>query len=138
MAIHTGSHRHNDPRAALAAGDQTTSATAVNNKDLPRFAPNFSVYTLPPDSICLYSEDRKFFLHGALFCALADLIGTGKNFGQIIGTLEKKFPTEAVHEAIKRLIDRRYVVADRRLPATAAAGYWASLGLPLNVAEDNL
>jgi hypothetical protein len=35
---------------------------------------------LPPDVVCLYSEDRKFFLHGALYCALAAAIGAGKTW----------------------------------------------------------
>ncbi len=42
-----------------------------NSRDAPRFAPNFTVYVLPPDVVCLYSEDRKFFPHGELYCALA-------------------------------------------------------------------
>ncbi len=138
MAIHTGGNKRNGTRAALAAGEHGSSATQFNSKDVPRFAPNFSVYALPPDAICLYSEDRKFFLHGELFCALATLIGTGKSFAQIVRALEKKFPSDAIHEALKRLIDRRYIVSNRRLPADAAAAYWASLGLPLNVAADNL
>src|SRR6476620_5345491 len=40
-----------------------------------QFAPNFTAYVMPPDVVCLYSEDRKFFLHGALYCALATAIG---------------------------------------------------------------
>jgi len=32
-----------------------------------RFSPNFSVYVLRPDVVCLYSEDRKVFLHGELY-----------------------------------------------------------------------
>jgi len=40
-----------------------------------QFAPNFTAYVLPPDVVCLYSEDRKFFLHGELYCALAAAIG---------------------------------------------------------------
>ena len=35
-------------------------------KDVLRFAPNFTAYVLPPDVVCLYSENRKFFLHGEL------------------------------------------------------------------------
>lgn len=37
--------------------------------DVLRFSPNFSVYILPPDVVCLYSEDRKFFF-AARFIAL--------------------------------------------------------------------
>ena len=49
--------------------------TQHNSKEVPQFAPNFTVYVLPPDVVCLYSEDRKFFLHGELYYALASAIG---------------------------------------------------------------
>lgn len=54
-----------------------------NSKDVPQFAPNFTVYVLPPDVVCLYSEDRKFFLHGEIFCALASAIGEGGRSAQV-------------------------------------------------------
>jgi len=102
-----------------------------------RFSPNFSVYVLPPDAVCLYSEDRKFFLHGALYCALAERIGAGEDANAICHALSAEFPADAIDEAFKRLLDRRFV-----LPAGAsdgvAAAYWASLGLPPDVAEQNL
>src|SRR5580693_1153771 len=41
-------------------GDQGNSFTQQNSKGIPQFAPNFTVYVLPPDVVCLYSEDRKF------------------------------------------------------------------------------
>ena len=141
MAIHTGDHKRTGLGVARAAGDRSTSATQFNDRDIPRFAPNFSVYMLPPDALCLYSEDRKFFLYGELFCALAPMIAKGMTFGEIVRELKKTFPADAIDEALKRLIDRRYVVTSRRFAgaaATAAAGYWASLGLPLPEAEANL
>ena len=65
---------------------------ALNSKDVPQFAPNFTVYVLPPDVVCLYSEDRKFFLHGELYCALASAIGEGgKSFGELVRELERGF-----------------------------------------------
>src|ERR1700758_592634 len=80
-------------------------------KDVAQFAPNFTVYTLPPDAVCLYSEDRKFFLHGELYCALATAIGKGgKSLQQLFAELSKRFPAEKVEEALKRLIERQYVV----------------------------
>jgi oxazoline/thiazoline synthase len=102
-----------------------------------RFAPNFSVYVLPPDAVCLYSEDRKLFLHGELYCALAGRIGAGESRDAIVRALSPEFPSEKIEEAFKRLIDRRIVV-----PAVSAgdvaAGYWASLGLKPEVAAENL
>src|SRR6266852_4734632 len=74
-----------------------------DSKDVLRFAPNFSVYVLPPDTVCLYSEDRKFFLHGELYCALASAIGAGKSFRQLVRELEQDFPSDKIHEALKRL-----------------------------------
>src|ERR1700734_990482 len=138
MATHTGSNKHSGVHAGVVAGDQAPSATRFNGKDVPQFAPNFSVYVLPPDSVCFYSEDRKFFLHGELFCIVADAIAAGKNFAQIVGTLTKKFPADVVDQAIKRLIDRRYIVPKRQTAVDAAAGYWATLGIPLEMAAKNL
>src|SRR5260370_22798708 len=61
-----------------------------DSKNVLRFAPNFSVYVLPPDTVCLYSEDRKFFLHGELYCALAPEIGQG---GKSVSALIRKLAT---------------------------------------------
>ncbi|MFL6833983.1 MAG: TOMM precursor leader peptide-binding protein, partial [Xanthobacteraceae bacterium] len=109
------------------------------SKDLVGFAPNFSVYLLPPDVVCLYSEDRKFFLHGELYCALASAIGEGtKSLQTLTRELERDFPADKIQEALKRLLDRRFVIAKPRSAATAAAAYWASLGLPSETAEANL
>jgi bacteriocin biosynthesis cyclodehydratase domain-containing protein len=120
-------------------GNRSKSPTRQAGKDVPQFAPNFTVYVLPPDVVCLYSEDRKFFLHGTLYCALASAIAEGrKNFRELVRELEQHFPTDKIEEAIKRLIERRYVVPGSRAPAGAMAGYWASLGLPPGMAEQNL
>ena len=43
-----------------------------------------------------------------------------------------------VNQAIKRLIDRRYIVPKRQTAVDAAAGYWATLGIPLEMAAKNL
>jgi oxazoline/thiazoline synthase len=128
-------------RAERATGAGGAGPSLHKSKDVPRFAPNFSVYLLPPETVCLYSEDRKFFLHGELYCALALAIGEGKrSFREIVGALEQRFPSDKIEEALKRLIDRRYVVtASRaRAPADATAAYWASLGLPREAAAENL
>jgi bacteriocin biosynthesis cyclodehydratase domain-containing protein len=138
MAIHTGGNQRSGVRADVAASDPAASTARINGKDVPQFAPNFSVYAMPPDAVCFYSEDRKFVLHGELFCALAAVIGTGKSFAQIARALAKKFPADVVDEALKRLIDRRYIVAKRPSSPDAAAAYWATLGLPLDIADKNL
>src|SRR6266511_1001516 len=108
-------------------------------KDVPRFAPDFTVYVLPPDVVCLYSEDRKFFLHGELYCALASAIGEGgRSFRELVRELEQDFPSDKIHEALTRLVDRRFVVAKPRSSRDTAAAYWASLGLLPQTAEQNL
>jgi ribosomal protein S12 methylthiotransferase accessory factor len=120
-------------------GDRRTSVARNASKDVPQFAPNFTAYVLPPDVVCLYSEDRKFFLHGELYCALASAIGKGgKSFRQLARELEQHFPADKVEEALKRLIERGYIVPASRASAGAVAGYWASLGLPPGIAEQNL
>jgi bacteriocin biosynthesis cyclodehydratase domain-containing protein len=119
--------------------DHGKKNTRQASQEIPQFAPNFTVYVLPPDIVCLYSEDRKFFLHGELYCALASAIAKGgKSFRELVRELEPDFPSDKIEEALKRLIERRYVVPASRSPVGAVAGYWASLGLPPGIAEQNL
>jgi ribosomal protein S12 methylthiotransferase accessory factor len=120
-------------------GDRGNGFPRHDSKDVPRFAPNFTVYVLPPDVVCLYSEDRKFFLHGELYCALASAIGEGsRSFRQLVRELAQNFPPDKIHEALKRLLERRFVVATPRSSADTVAAYWASLGLSPESAEKNL
>jgi oxazoline/thiazoline synthase len=122
---------------ASKAKRRTARKTVVARQDVPQFAPNFTVYVLLPDTVCLYSEDRKFFLRGELYCAIASIIGEGsKSFSEIAGELSKSFPPEKIEQALKGLMERHYIV-----PASSPAavdGYWASLGLPPGFAEQNL
>ena len=109
------------------------------SKHIPQFAPNFTVYLLPPDVVCLYSEDRKFFLHGELYCALASAIAKAERaFAELVRELERNFPSDKIHEALQRLIDRRYVVPARARSDGVVAAYWASLGFPPEIARENL
>jgi len=120
-------------------GNRKTSSTRRAGKDIAQFAPNFTVYVLPPDAVCLYSEDRKFFLHGELYCALATAIGKGgKSLQQLFAEFAKRFPPDKVEEALKRLIERRYIIEASPASTGVVAGYWASLGLPPGRAEQNL
>jgi ribosomal protein S12 methylthiotransferase accessory factor len=119
-------------------GQRRISLTRQTSNEVPQFAPNFTVYVLPPDVVCLYSEDRKFFLHGELYCAVASAIAKGgKSFRTLASELERNFPADKVEEALKRLIERRYIVPASR-SSGAVAGYWASLGLLPEIAENNL
>src|SRR5712675_1657864 len=109
-------------------GDHRNRIAQHDSKDVAQFAPNFTVYVLPHDVVCLYSEDRKFFLHGELYCALASAIGEGgKSFRELARELERSFPPDKISEALKRLVDRRFVVAKPRALLDTAAAYWASL-----------
>jgi oxazoline/thiazoline synthase len=120
-------------------GNHGRSLMLPNSKDVPQFSPNFTVYVLPPDAVCLYSEDRKFFLHGQLYCALASAIGKGgRSCRELVGELAQEFPSEKIQEALKRLFDRRYVVPASRGSADTMAAYWASLGLAPEIAARNL
>jgi ribosomal protein S12 methylthiotransferase accessory factor len=119
-------------------GDRGNRSAEHDSKEIPRFAPNFTVYVLPPDTVCLYSEDRKFFLHGELYCALASAIGAGKNVRQLVRELERDFPTDKIHEALQRLRDRRFVVPKARSSAGVVDAYWASLGLQPEAAKSSL
>src|ERR1700727_2428828 len=126
-------------RTDLMTGDLGIKFTQDNGRDIPRFAPNFTVYVLPPDVVCLYSEDRKFLLHGELYCALASAIGKGeKSLRELVRDLEKEFPSDKIHEALKRLGERRYVLPASSPSNGVAAAYWASLGLSPETAQQNL
>jgi oxazoline/thiazoline synthase len=110
-----------------------------NSKDVPQFAPNFTVYVLPSGTVCLYSEDRKFFLHGEIFCALASAIGEGgKSFRDLFRELARNFPPDQIEEAVRRLIDRRHIVLASDSSTGPLAAYWASLGLAPATAERHL
>jgi oxazoline/thiazoline synthase len=115
------------------------SVALPDSKDVPQFAANFSVYLLPPNVVCLYSEDRKFFLHGELYCALASAIAKGgRSFRQLVSALERDFPSDKIQEALQRLLERRYIVVASRTSAGTTAAYWASIGLSAEAAAANL
>ena len=123
----------------MVRSKEKSSRALPNSKDVPQFSPNFTVYVLPPDSVCLYSESRKFFLHGDLYCKLASAIARGgKNCGALVRELERDFPSDKIQEALKRLFDRRYVIPASRSSAGITAAYWASLGLAPETAEASL
>ncbi len=108
-------------------------------KEVLQFSPNYTVFALPSDTLCLYSEDRKFLLNGKLYCAIADAIAAGgKSLAGLVRELERDFPADQVREALRRLIERRHLVAKFTAFGGAVAAYWASMGLPLDTAEKNL
>jgi bacteriocin biosynthesis cyclodehydratase domain-containing protein len=119
---------------ALSAGEPGADEQSAGEI---RFSPHFSVYILPPDGVCLYSENRKVFLRGELYCAVASRIGEGENPEAIVEALSREFPSDKIDEAIQRLLDRRFVLP-AELIDEAAAGYWASLGLTDDTAAKNL
>src|ERR1700756_1957129 len=126
MAIRTGRNKCRSAHTRRMKGNRRIAPRHSNN--VLRFAPNFRVYVLPPDTVWLYSEDRKFFLHGELYCALASAIGEGgRTFRQLVSELGRKFPTDKVEEALTRLLDRRFIVGKRHAFLDTVAAYWASL-----------
>ena len=111
-------------------GKRPSGPALHNSNYIPQFAPNFTVYLLPPNAVCLYSENRKLFLHGELYVALAAAIGEGgKSFRELVRSLEPQFSSDKVREALKRLVARRYVLRKSRASTGVGAAYWASLGL---------
>ena len=138
MVVQTGGQRNKGVDARRLTADRGGGVTQFVDSDVFQFAPNFSVYALPNDVVCLYSEHRKFFLHGPLYSALAITIGTGRCFGRIVRELSRKFPPDKIGEAVSRLIERRYLVRKTSSAADTVAAYWASLGLAPDVARQNL
>src|SRR4051812_23072605 len=138
MTIQTGRGKRSGAHAGIKTRRRASGIAPRGSRDIAQFAPNFSVYVLPPDVVCLYSENRKFFLHGALYCALASAIGAGKGVAQLVRELQKDFPPDQIHEGLKRLTDRRFVVAASKSPTAPADVYWASLGLLPADANANL
>ncbi len=118
---------------------ENADSLPANDNQVLQFAPNFTVYALSQETLLLYSEDRKFLLHGALYVAIGALIAeNGKSPRDIASVLEQYFPADTIQEAIKRLLDRRYVVAKSKATSGVVAAYWASLGLPPGDADKNL
>src|SRR5277367_2691119 len=112
-------HRKTSPK-------RQAGKTRSTGKDILQFSPNFTAYVLPPDIVCLYSEYRKFFLHGELYCALATAIGkNGKNAEALVHELGRIFPPEKIDEALKRMVERRYVTLASRDSDSPVAGFWA-------------
>ena len=108
-------------------------------REIVQFAPNFTAYVLPPATVCLYSEQRKFFLHGELYCAIAETIGKkGKETQEVVRELSRQFPVDQIQEALKGLYERRYVTLAAPATTGPVAGFWASLGLPPETADQNL
>jgi bacteriocin biosynthesis cyclodehydratase domain-containing protein len=138
MVIHTASPKKKGVSADRIMANESGVATRFAISDVFQFAPNFSVYVLPNDVVCLYSEHRKFFLHGQLYSALAITIDTGKPFGRIVRALSRKFPPDKIGEAVNRLVERRYLVRKTSSSGEVVAAYWAHLGLAPEVAAQNL
>jgi bacteriocin biosynthesis cyclodehydratase domain-containing protein len=138
MGARASRGEHKGAPADLMPGSRRTGSAHHTSKDVPRFAPNFTVYVLPPDVVCLYSEDRKFFLYGELYCALASAIGAGRSSQDLVRELELDFPPSKIREALERLFDRRFIVPASHSSLDITAAYWASLGLSPETAQRNL
>ncbi|MFZ0730133.1 MAG: TOMM precursor leader peptide-binding protein [Methylovirgula sp.] len=121
----------------MTGGD--ANSFALRDKSVLQFAPHFSVYLMSSDTVCLYSEDRKFLLHGELYCALAGAITKGgRTVRELVRGLEHDFAAAQIQEALQRLVDRGYVIAAAPSSRGTVAAYWASLGLQPEAAKRNL
>ena len=110
--------------------------TAKTFRSSRRISPSMCCHLMSCASI---PRTGNSFFTATLYCALASAIGEGgRSFRQLVRELEQKFPSDKIHEALKRLVDRRYVLPASRSSVGAVAAYWASLGLPPATAEENL
>ncbi len=103
---------------------------------VPAFAPQFTVYVLPPSTVCLYSENRKFLLHGELYCALAAEIDGKRKLSDILGALRRRYSERDVRRALRRLVKRGFIVAPRLHDSNVAL--WANLGIAPRLAVRRL
>ena len=79
-------------------GEYLDSLAPHNLDEALQFAPNFTVYALPSDVLCLYSEHRKFLLHGTLYCSIGALLAeSGKSARDLVSVLEEYFPSDQIH-----------------------------------------
>src|SRR5579871_5503009 len=86
-------------KTRVKAKTKAASRAPKQAKEIVQFAPNFTAYVLPPATVCLYSESRKFFLHGELYCAIAETIGKkGKETQAIVNELSRTYPVDQVQE----------------------------------------
>ncbi|QAY96638.1 hypothetical protein CWB41_13610 [Methylovirgula ligni] len=115
------------------------NSLALRDTAVLQFAPHFSVYLVAADTVCLYSEDRKFLLYGELYCALAAAITEGGlSVRGLIRKLERDFAAPQIREALERLVERGYVITATNSSHDIAAAYWASLGIQPEAAKKNL
>ena len=124
--------------ARASKGLHALPITYPREREVFQFAANLTVHLLPPDVVCLYSEDRKFFLHGELYYAMAPAIAAGQSVQKLVCKLEQNFPSDKIYEALQRLRDRRFIVPKSSSYESVAAAYWSSLGLSPGTAEKNL
>ena len=81
---------------------------------------------------------NSFFTASSIATLVAAIGKGGKTFRQLVSLLARNFPSDKIHEALQRLLDRRFIVPASRSAAGVTAAYWASLGLSPDIAEDNL
>src|SRR5215510_13429374 len=85
-----------DAKTGAKTDAKTGGSGLDDSKAVLQFAPHFTVYVLPPEDVCLYSEDRKYFLRGALYVAVASAIAAGKSARQIFRELAPKIPPDKI------------------------------------------
>jgi ribosomal protein S12 methylthiotransferase accessory factor len=114
----------------------TGNSFKQHSKDVPQFAPNFTVYAATRCRLPL-PEDRKFFLHGEILRAGVRNRRRWKERSGACSRAGAGFSTGPNLGGPEAMVDRRYVVSARS-PAGPVAAYWASLGLAPATAERNL
>ena len=136
MAIHTGGDKRKGARADLMTGDRgngSRSATAKTFRSSRRISP--SMCCRPMSCASIPRTGSSFFTASSIARSPSAIGEGGKSFRELVRELEQDFPSDKIHEALKRLVDRRYVVPASRSSGGAVAAYWASLGLPPETAE---
>ena len=130
-----GQHDHADHGT-----DDHRSGPALNSKDVPTFAPNFTVYLLPPDlGVSLFRAPQVLPPRRALLCAGFNNRRRRKwTIGEIVRGLEQEFSNGQDPRSPDAAGRPPLCPAGSPSSAGVVAAYWASLGLSPQAAQKNL
>ena len=136
MVIHTGGDKRKGICAEVTTGAGGKTFTQHDSKDVPRFAEFQRLFAATRRGVPLFRRPKVLSSRFAFLRArVRDR--SGKEFSRHLSRAGAGVPFRQIHEAMKRLLDRRFIVPTSRASGGTAAD-WASLGLSTEAAEKSL